>query len=74
MGFADKFLISISPSSEGIKISVPPTPAEVQVNRTAFLFCQAAYNPKLFDITYVWKLNGHYLNFNLSRGHYEQVL
>ncbi|XP_052761161.1 contactin-5-like [Mya arenaria] len=57
---------------EGIVISRPPAATQVMVNRTAFMYCQAGYNNRMFDVTYQWKLNGHILNFTLSDGHYEQ--
>ncbi|XP_052760902.1 contactin-like isoform X2 [Mya arenaria] len=38
----------------------------VQVNRTAFLYCEASTNVN-FDISYVWKFNGHPINFLLQK-------
>ncbi|XP_033745615.1 contactin-like [Pecten maximus] len=39
-------------------ISVPPVNREVIVNNTAFIPCQASFDPTL-DLIYTWQLNGH---------------
>lgn len=59
--------------SEGITLSHMPSADVVQVNKTSFMACQAAYNSKLFDISYIWKLNGHTIDLT-DTAHYVQVL
>lgn len=51
--------------TEGILIVQEPTSSVVQVNKTAFMFCQAAFG-RNYDLTYVWKFNGKEINYQLS--------
>lgn len=57
---------------EGIQISTPPSPGSVVVNKTAFMYCQASYNSRMFDVSYTWRLNGHLIDMENS-AHYVQV-
>ncbi|XP_060571798.1 contactin-like [Ruditapes philippinarum] len=50
---------------DGLTITRPPTGATVEVNRTAFMYCQAAYGSS-YDLTYVWNFNGRVIDYNLS--------
>ena len=51
--------------SDGIVITQAPAHNNVKVNRTAFMFCQAAFGFN-YDLTYVWKFNGKEIDYNLS--------
>ncbi|KAL4221661.1 Contactin 1 [Mactra antiquata] len=51
---------------EGIVLTQAPVPTTVQVNRTAFLYCQASYGSS-YDITYGWNFNGRPIDFTLSK-------
>ena len=57
----------------GITIERPPQNVRVQINTTAFIYCQASYDSLNFDLTYVWLFNGHKIDFENSR-HYVQVI
>ena len=48
-----------------------PSPTTVSVNETAFLYCQASYNPKV-DLVYVWKFNGYPIDPE-KNAHFVQV-
>ncbi|XP_060571800.1 contactin-3-like [Ruditapes philippinarum] len=50
---------------DGIVITTAPASNTVQVNRTAFMFCQAAFGYN-YDLTYVWKVNGKEIDYHLS--------
>ncbi|XP_053378888.1 contactin-like isoform X2 [Mercenaria mercenaria] len=50
---------------EGLVITRAPLDAFVEVNRTAFLFCQAAFG-QTYDLTYVWTFNGRAIDYHLS--------
>ncbi|XP_052212292.1 contactin-5-like [Dreissena polymorpha] len=49
----------------GARIRPSADIVRVQVNDTAFLFCQADYDYR-YDVAYVWKLNGVVINYILS--------
>lgn len=56
----------------GISIATNPLDTRVQVNRTAFLFCQASYDSLNYDLTYMWKFNGHLIEMKIDQ-HFIQV-
>ncbi|KAL3862103.1 hypothetical protein ACJMK2_008096 [Sinanodonta woodiana] len=55
----------------GITLSTPPTNQQVIVNSTAFLYCQASYDYKTYDLVYLWTFNGYPVDFDDSL-HYVQ--
>jgi len=39
-----------------------PQSTSGQVNTTLFLFCEASYDVNQYDLTYIWRFNGHLIN------------
>ncbi|XP_052821309.1 contactin-4-like [Mya arenaria] len=52
--------------TEGAKITPSKREVYVTVNRTAFIGCQANVDVT-YDVAYIWKFNGHLINFNVSK-------
>ena len=41
----------------GIRFSQTPVNTFAELNRTAFLYCEATYDYGRYDLVYVWKFN-----------------
>ncbi|XP_060587975.1 contactin-like [Ruditapes philippinarum] len=46
----------------GIFIQTAPLDQTVHVNKTTFLFCDASYDNRRYDLTYTWTFNGRPIN------------
>ncbi|XP_053402883.1 contactin-like [Mercenaria mercenaria] len=44
--------------TSGIHFQTAPIDQSVQVNKTTFLYCDASYDTRRYDLTYTWKFNG----------------
>ncbi|XP_041372375.1 contactin-like [Gigantopelta aegis] len=53
-------------------ITTGPSATTVTVNETAFLYCQASYNPHI-DLVYMWRFNGHVIDPD-ENNHFVQEL
>ncbi|XP_060590084.1 contactin-4-like isoform X2 [Ruditapes philippinarum] len=49
----------------------PPRPQSVEVNKTAFLYCQASFNQNKLDLIYMWAFNGRVIDIERNE-HYRR--
>lgn len=56
--------------SEATKITVAPSVSEAVVGDSIVLQCSASYDPSL-DITFIWTVDSHTINFFTEWDHYE---
>ncbi|KAG9342245.1 hypothetical protein JZ751_016747 [Albula glossodonta] len=57
--------------TEATKITEAPSDADVMVGETARMQCAASHDPSL-DITFIWSVDTHVINFDLEGEHYER--
>jgi hypothetical protein len=48
--------------SAGIQFQTKPIDTVVNVNKTAFLYCEVSYDVNQYDLNYAWKFNGKEIN------------
>ena len=53
-------------------ITVGPSNTEVIVNNTAFLTCEASFDQRHHDLTYIWHFNGYVIDVD-NDPHYQKV-
>ena len=51
-------------------ISRPPENVIVEMNKTAYIMCEASYNPAL-DLTYTWSHNGKKIDWKLEKYYHD---
>uniref|UniRef100_A0A8C9WDZ6 Contactin 1 n=1 Tax=Scleropages formosus TaxID=113540 RepID=A0A8C9WDZ6_SCLFO len=56
--------------TEATKITLAPSNADVQVGESARMQCAASHDPNL-DITFIWALGSHVIDFDKESDHYE---
>ena len=57
---------------ESTTIYQPPRPQTVQVNKTAFMYCQASFNRNKLDLIYMWSFNGRVIDIERNE-HFRRV-
>ncbi|KAJ8002672.1 hypothetical protein DPEC_G00161320 [Dallia pectoralis] len=57
--------------TEATKITLAPSNADVKVGESASMQCAASHDPAL-EITFVWTLNGHAIDFDREGSHFER--
>lgn len=59
--------------TEASKITLAPSNADVTVGEKATMQCHATRDPSL-DLTYIWSVNSHVLDFDKEKEHYSRNL
>ncbi|XP_053377933.1 contactin-4-like isoform X2 [Mercenaria mercenaria] len=61
-------ILSIMPRTQ---IYQPPRPQSVEVNKTAFMYCQASFNQNKLDLVYLWAFNNRMIDIE-NNEHYRR--
>ncbi|KAJ8374120.1 hypothetical protein SKAU_G00047000 [Synaphobranchus kaupii] len=59
--------------TEATKITVAPSDTEVTVGETTQMPCAASHDPSL-DITFIWSVDSHIIDFDREEENYERVM
>ncbi|XP_030630760.1 contactin-1a [Chanos chanos] len=59
--------------TDATKITLAPSNADVTVGENANMQCAASHDSSL-DITFIWSLDGHAIDFDKEREHYERIM
>uniref|UniRef100_A0A8C1SVI6 Contactin 1 n=1 Tax=Cyprinus carpio TaxID=7962 RepID=A0A8C1SVI6_CYPCA len=56
--------------TDATKITLAPSSADISVGESARMECAASHDPTL-DLTFIWSLDAHVIDFDRDREHYE---
>uniref|UniRef100_A0A8C2JV00 Uncharacterized protein n=1 Tax=Cyprinus carpio TaxID=7962 RepID=A0A8C2JV00_CYPCA len=59
--------------TDATKITLAPSSADISVGESARMECAASHDPTL-DLTFIWSLDAHVIDFDRDREHYESKM
>lgn len=65
--------MSLSLSSDATKITLAPSNADINAGKSSKMDCAASHDPTL-DLTFIWSLDEHVIDFEREREHYEHKM